>query len=169
MLRLPSPEDIERYKALLSDEKRKCDHPDCPETSKHLWMCLFPGCSFVGCGRAHNRHALQHFTNTCLLDEHANLPALLPRPLPSSPVNPNPMLPLVKIAPIPEASRPIVLRPAGVPRPRGAAAAAAQHRGLFGYVEGEEEEEEEEEEEFFIASAEFPGAVVDGRGGEGED
>jgi len=38
----------------------KCAGKDCQYSYCNLWMCTFPGCYHIGCGRRDNAHAAQH-------------------------------------------------------------------------------------------------------------
>lgn len=49
--------------ATWEKQKITCSAENCPYTYNSLWMCTYPGCYHIGCGRRDNAHATIHSEN----------------------------------------------------------------------------------------------------------
>ncbi|XP_066601435.1 ubiquitin carboxyl-terminal hydrolase 20 [Prorops nasuta] len=92
--------DLSFIEALIAQKERfnKCN--DCDSDGPNLWLCLFPGCKWVGCSEAHLDHSTTHnkqFPTHCA---HMNLSThriwcytcekeVVLRHIPSPPLSPN--------------------------------------------------------------------------------
>lgn len=78
----------------------KCN--DCDNEGPNLWLCLYPGCRWVGCAETHLDHNTIHNTKNPLHCAHMNLSTnriwcynckkeVLARQIPSPPLSPSQM------------------------------------------------------------------------------
>ncbi|KAK0088665.1 hypothetical protein PV325_011084 [Microctonus aethiopoides] len=94
--------DLSIIEAVFTQKEKFIKCSDCDNSGPNLWLCLYPGCRFVGCAEDHLDHNTIHNTKNILHSTHMNLSTnriwcyickkeVITRHIPSPPLSPSQM------------------------------------------------------------------------------